>query len=803
MSGEPRTENRAPGLVDAAVRRWLLPGAQFGTLGALVLGALLVALLYQVPARHDVNIGGYDAAYVQGFHDPQVAAPGAPSYLDGSDGGARWTRAESFLLFPQSGLPGSVTLRLRGWRADGPPPQVSVLLNGRDQLGTFQASGDWEEHSFIIEGGLLKATDIFVAIRAETTRLAGDGRVVGVLLDRAVYRVAPGPGGLVRPYPTQMVYGGLAAALLWLLLAPAATGDRRVWLAAAGLLLALFFLFLYRLQPPVYPYPLRWLLPAVNLGLGALLLLRHGPSLAARRPWLPAVLAPTGVALWTGAVLYAAQAHLTLSTPGVEKDFRVFATRAESLAEVVRADGFYNLGYPLLLWLVRPLTEGNSFLAGRLVAAASGALLLLATYGLARSLLPRGGALLALLLLALSPLVVQYALYVGSDMPFAACVTLALALLLAGIRAPRRRPALLLLAGLAGGGAFLMRHSGLVLLPWGLLVCALLAWHNRQEGRLRSLLVSGALFVGGFLLTALPQLAVNTVQNGQPLFNQQAKNAWLAVYGDIDWGRWDEAPNTISLAEVVLRDPVRFWGNWWRNLQGFTGSGAEDTSEFGRALQLRLLGWPANWLALIGVLIWLYQAVRWRGGGQRPAEWPLTTALLLFVTLFVALASIAFLLPRFLLPLAPIYAVAAAWATLALVARLRPHPRAALAVGLALAALLWGGFGVGTRYVLDNQPAEEVAMLRLTLATLQPGERLVARVSERTPIAKYSALAHRVLPWPAAAVDAATLAQARAQGATYLLWDEAPGPPPLPDTAAARVGGAGGYSLYRLTAPVD
>ena len=114
---------------------------------------------------------------------------------------------------------------------------------------------------------------------------------------------------------------------------------------------------------------------------------------------------------------------MVLSVPSMEKDFRVFALRSAHLAGsfpsgtsdpnvdgVLRGDGFYNLGYPLLLWLARPLASDNPFLAARLVAALSGALLLAAGWWLARRLLGRGPALLALLALALSPLVVEQAL---------------------------------------------------------------------------------------------------------------------------------------------------------------------------------------------------------------------------------------------------------------------------------------------------------------------------------------------------------------------------------------------------------
>ena len=132
-------------------------------------GALLILLLYQIPAAHQIDVGGYDAAYVQGFHEPEKASDlaGPHLYLDGGDGTARWSTASAALLFPQAGLPGEVTLRLRGWRADGSPPMVTLLLNGATELERFQASGDWEERRLQIAEGWLKAADFFIEIRAE------------------------------------------------------------------------------------------------------------------------------------------------------------------------------------------------------------------------------------------------------------------------------------------------------------------------------------------------------------------------------------------------------------------------------------------------------------------------------------------------------------------------------------------------------------------------------------------------------------------------------------------------------------
>lgn len=794
------------------------------------LGAILIVLLSQIPATHVVNVGGVDAAYTQGFFDAERPGdPGGPRpYLEHAEGGARWSGASAALIFPQAGLPGEVSLRLRGWRESGPPPQVILLLNGVTELDRFQASGAWEERQVPIRGGWLKATDFFIEIRADTTRLA-DGRAVGVLVDRAIYRVGP---GLIAPYPAQVAYAAAVGALLWALLRAGVKARReRMGPGPVAALLAygLAWLLLYRLQPPLYPYPLRVLPPLTVLTLGGLLALREGPALAVRWPRLVSVAAPIAVSgLWTAATLVLAQRHVTLSRPGVENDFRVFATR-DTLAGVFQADGFYNLGYPLLLWLARPFFEGNAFLAGRFLAALSGTALLAAGYWLARVLLPPGPALLALLALALNGLVARYGLYVGSDMPFAACVTLSVAALAAalgkgsnpytnapltsspsqlhepimwregkaGIANPepgqttsesdgRATLWLAAVAGLAGGLAFLMRHPGLLLLPWGA-IALLLAARSRPR-RL------AAVFAGAMLAAMLPQLIVNTIGTGNPLYNQQAKNIWLAVYGNTDWGRWEEAPNDIGLAEVVLRDPARFLENWWRNVIGYTGSGAEDTSEFGRAWQLRLLGWPANWLAAGGLLGWLLLLVRRSGQDLRgPA------ALLILIAGYVTLVSTAFSLQRFFLPLAPIYAVAAGWS----VWRLAHGGRLLLGASLALVVVLWGGYESGARYVLTQQPAEEVAAIHMVEAVTAPGDPIAARVSDRLPLAKYSAIAHRVVDWPPHVAAGATpraedVAAVYAAGARYLLWDETAGPPPLADPDAARVSASGRYGLYRL-----
>lgn len=851
-----------------------LPLRFAGSLLALLVGAIAVLLATQIPATHRVNIGGYDAAYVQDFAEPVppfagvyptypmaptnptnrndpappaevlpgVPAPAPPPFLAGSDGQIRPLDSPSYLLFPQAGLPAEVTLRLRGWQTERItptiPPLVGVWLNGQELLAEIPLSNTWQTATVPVRaspaGGLFKASDVLLELRLSET--ADGEEQAGALLDQATYRVVPDP--LVRPYPAQVVAGALAGWLLWLLVrpspaAPVAPQGRRVgrrvprwvWLLVGGVLCLLLYLLLYRLPPPLYPYPLRGLPVALVLLLAGLVLLRHTPALLARFPRLPLLLLPLVVLAWAGRVWQAAREHVTLAVPGVEADFRVFATRTVALEEIFRADGFYNLGYPLLLWLVQPCCGGNAFLAARIVALLSGAVLLLAGYWLAHSLLAHIGsdqsdqsnqnagsyrnigALLAVVVLACNPLVAQYALYVGSDMPFAALVALTLALLVAASlpAAASRRTGLLLLAGLTGGAAFLVRHPGLVLLLWGVGHCLLLLRGDQPGGKAgwQRGVAGAGWFVLGFLLAASPQLLVNTLQTGQPLYNQQAKNIWLAVYGNIDWGRWNEVPNSIGLRDIVLRDPPRFLDNWLRNIAAFLGRGAEDTSEFGRAMQVRLLSAPANWLALAGMLGWLLHGIAAPPAAPRETTRMahLRRSMLAFGLLYVAVVAMAFVLLRFFLPLVVVYAAAAAWAVLLALRHTGQtrQGRGLVAALLVLLVLLWGGVGNGTRAVLSLQPPDEAAAIRLTLAQLEPGQQVLTRLPAEVPLAKYSALAHRAIPWPASDVpSAAVLRTARTQGAAYLLWDARQGTPPLANPAAARVGSSGRYTLYRL-----
>ncbi|HZG69516.1 MAG TPA: glycosyltransferase family 39 protein, partial [Herpetosiphonaceae bacterium] len=660
--------------------------------GWFVAGVLLVLLLYQVPARHTVLVGYNDEPYTQGFGEA-ANRWGVVTDQTGATEPLRWSGPDSALIFPQIGLPARATLRLRAWRPSGTQlPRVRVLLNGREELGAFAATGDWEEHSFTISSGLTKPRDLFLQLEVEPP-LEFDGEWRGVQVDRTALATAGWP---ILPYPAQLLGGGVAT----LLAALALRRPLRIVLAAG--VMGLLFLGVYRLQ--ISPYPLRafWLwLIVLWLGVLAVQMVEWYPQRPPVRvfptwsiTWarVPDLLAGAMLLVWTLLLWRAGQAHVVLSLPGVEKDFRVFATRSEALwcpsgvefadaACVLRADGFYQLGYPFVLWLLRSVTSDNAFLAARVAALASGVLLLLATYGLGRALLGGFAGLLALLLLVLNRWTSEYSLLLGTDMPFAAAWILALL----GLVTARRSLWHAFGTGLLCGAAFMIRHPGILLLPLGAGFLlwpgdrprpgARPAWHGWRWD------LAGML-LAGWLAISSPQLSANLLQQGRPLYSQQAKNIWLAVYGNTDWGRWGEASDDVSLRDVVAQAPLRFFGNWWANVRGFWGAGSEDTSEWGRAVAIRLLTFPANMLAFAGLGFWLLR-------GNRHERF-----LLLAAVVYITSVAVGFLLPRFALPLVPIWALAAVAAVCRLWWLVQPgvkngaRARSRLLLGGGLIALL-------------------------------------------------------------------------------------------------------------------
>ena len=267
------------------------------------------------------------------------------------------------------------------------------------------------------------------------------------------------------------------------------------------------------------------------------------------------------------AVLSWLQGKHQFLTPPFENDFVGFAERARSLAEACELNGFYPLGYPLLLLSLtqpspigRGIGEGDAaFAAAKIAAIWATVILATAAYLLSGALLGKPRSFLTLVTLAVNPYFWQSAFFVGTDMPWAALQCLAL--LGCTLAIQRQKWPIFALAGMATGLAYLMRYTALLTLP---VVCAylMLARPLTRAGSYANL--RGALaFTVLFLLFSLPQLWISWQAKGNPFFNLQAKNVWFGIYGNSDWWtHWREVPSDISLGQVFLTSPGRFLGHW-------------------------------------------------------------------------------------------------------------------------------------------------------------------------------------------------------------------------------------------------
>ena len=676
-----------------------------------LLGSVLVLLtMHAIPTRHIVDIGGPDSAYLQGFYDQQPIPA-----LFARPGTGRWSGPEAALRLPLIGMPAQLSIT-----AAAPLPRTLTILTDDPSAPDSIAvplDTHWQTIPIPIPGVLQKLWDTPVLLRSDTSPWQkGDLRSVGIMLDSLTYETNWG----ALPYPSTAV----ATLFTTLLLALAFSGRaptvrRRDWMLA-GCLPHLVVAFAWR-----WPLHSAFVVPAAHWwGLAAALaytlLVYWRVVVSVWQRW-QAVAGAVLISGWSAWYVVLQQSHLTLVVPGVEKDFRSFATRASDLDGVLRADGFYQIGYPALLWLGQALSGQSAYAVGLTLSVAAAAVLLLGVWWVARLTLGRGWDVVCVTIVMASAFFGDAALLLGTDIPFAAAATLGIGALLWA----QQRPDALQrwwLAGALLALAFLIRHTGLVL---GIVaVLALLTAPASRTTRLRA----AAWFVPGWGVMALPQLWVNLRNTGTLFYNTQAKNSWLAVYGGMDWGRWGDVPDDISLMTIVLNDPGRFLASWWRNISVILGTGATE-QQYDAALWQRLLSVPFNWIAAIGVVWAGYRLV------QRTLD-PARQLLYGWAVAFCMVSALAFVLPRLLLPLLVVAAIAATDGVRLVVRRCAPQYL--LIVAALVSLVLAQTVQQSHQRLLAGQPADERDALAF-VQTLAP-ERLAVLVPAESPAGKYSVL---------------------------------------------------------------
>jgi hypothetical protein len=729
---------------------------------AIIICALTLSLIvHAVPARHVVDIGGYDSVYVQGFFDQQdIPQP------FGTDGRARWTGADAALRLPLIGMPSTVTIRV----ASPITKTIDFQTTSNNAPHTFNAPFRWDDIAVQVPVALTKWTDTPVVFASSVAPWQkGDLREVGVLVDHITYQ-SPWYG---LPYPS-IALMTMFVAVLFAQLVPLHWSGRFGRVAAAACVPNVLVLVCIRYplhQVLVWPSVLVWATVLLLAGL----IWRYRALVSAHWKRTQERYIVAGISAWCVAFIAVQRNHLTLVVPGVEKDFRAFATRSDTVAEVFRADAFYQFGYPAILWFLRTTSGYDVFVTALGWAVVAATLTLCASWVVARSVFGRGWDAGVVALLAGSSFFGEHALLVGSDMTFTAATTATLAALLWAISAPGARLRWIVV-GVAAGSAYITRHTGLVLVVP--IVVGLAAVSRSPRDRLRIL----ALVALGWFCVAAPQLYVNLRDSGQLFYQLQAKNSWLAVYGNLDWGRWADVPDEIPLRDVILNDPARFIRSWWNTVVGVFGTGATP-NQYDKGLWLRMLTVPFHWMSAIGIVWVCLRATTNTLDIKR-------VVLLSWAVAFIAVSAIAFILPRMMLPLTLVAAVTAIDGVRAVARRIPGMHGVVVAGALVLGILV--GFDQTATQLRAGQPRDEQQALA-TLQEIQP-QRLGVLVPAESPAGKYSVLSDRVVvrttQYP---VDARLICDTQPD---YLLWSNELVPP---DDDLVPLVRHGRYWIFRMT----
>lgn len=326
------------------------------------------------------------------------------------------------------------------------------------------------------------------------------------------------------------------------------------------------------------------------------------------------------------------------------------------------------------LWL----HGGDPEFGARILTAILGALLVPAVYGLGRQFFGPRAALWGSALMIFNPQLVQFSGRVSSEVPYALFLVLAAWV---GIVAIRHRgwvyPPL---AGFAVALSYLIRPEGMVLLP--ILVAGLLRRGRRDRALLVSC-VSVVMVISAFIIGATPMIAVNYRATGH--FS-------LSNKGGISLERREGAKPPLALTDdhestlirhALSREGYKSFNPLTPVLEDPFGFIARATARLGK-LTFRYMPRVLGVGILAGLLIVAFFPKRvapmTRGSPFR----------YLGVTLAVYLAalSIFFESDRFVLPMAPLFAVLAGPGVVIGLAQARRMKRTKLALAVLLLVVL-------------------------------------------------------------------------------------------------------------------
>ncbi len=265
------------------------------------------------------------------------------------------------------------------------------------------------------------------------------------------------------------------------------------------------------------------------------------------------------LSLWIFLSLY-----LTFSNPTIGiSDMFWFIERANTLSlhsSKYWVDGFYPLGYPVLLKIISNIF-GDYLIGGRIISLFSGMIGVIFIYLITKEIFGNFSSKIATLLLILNPFYLKFSTISSTDIPSASFLILATYLFILYLK--KREGKFLFLSGVALGFSYMIRYTALTVLPVFIIFSFLSVDENRFMTGYKSILK----FLGGFFLISFPQLMLSMIYKGNPFYNLQAQNVYFGIFGNKNWGlHMDEARKITGIFQIVRKYPLPFFNNWGLNL---------------------------------------------------------------------------------------------------------------------------------------------------------------------------------------------------------------------------------------------
>ncbi len=262
---------------------------------------------------------------------------------------------------------------------------------------------------------------------------------------------------------------------------------------------------------------------------------------------------------------------------------------------------FQGPGFPALVAFVA-MFVGDVFVAGKWISVFAAVGVLFLVFVLFRRLFDQTGrgpwiAAGAVALVAVAQEFPQFAISATTDVLF---LLLTLSFLVAFTWDRLGYRTRLVICGVLGGFTYLTRYNGIFLIVAGLAAILFLDYFALSW---REKLISSALLIGVFLLTASPWLYANYVNRGSPFYNANHLNIATEFYPElVDGGSNQDATRPLenvfgSLSEVLRYDPIRmvrhYPVNLWQSLVEATYS--------------TLMSPLVAWASLVGIALALWK----------------------------------------------------------------------------------------------------------------------------------------------------------------------------------------------------